>query len=100
MSGKRRCHLHPADAASLEDCPFSHPAGRKTKSIFKNNITGNKSTTFNPSAPSFAPKPHISERKFVDESKEVTKLEQDGAGPAIDVVTEATADEAAAAAGL
>ncbi len=68
--------------------------------MFKNNATKNKSTSFNPSAPSFTPKPHISERKFVDESQEVTKLEQDGAGSAIDVVAETTADEAAAAADL
>jgi hypothetical protein len=75
-----------------EDCPYSHPPGRKVNSIFPQNPHKNKSTSFNPSAPAFRPGQHISQRKFVDESQPVTKLVPGEGEPQIDVVVASEAD--------
>lgn len=78
-----------------EDCPYSHPPGRKTASVFPPSAHQNKSVSFNPTAPSFKPGQHISQRKFVDESQPVTKLMAEGE-PEIDVkVEEIKVEEAA-----
>jgi hypothetical protein len=51
--------------------------------------------SFNPTAPSFKPGQHISQRKFVDESQPVTKLMAEGE-PEINVkVEEIKVEEAA-----